>query len=87
VLRGGFVANRMFYDMAAALDARAGERRARNCTRPMTWPDELVNAWRAAGCADVVGTSLASRMDFTCFDDYWNPYEAPTARVPNTSPA
>jgi ubiquinone/menaquinone biosynthesis C-methylase UbiE len=74
-VRGGFVANRMFYDTAAALDARASERRARNYTRPMTRPDELVNAWRAAGFADVVGTSLASRMDFTSFDDYWNPYE------------
>lgn len=32
--RGGFVANRIFFDTAAALDPKAAERRARNYTRP-----------------------------------------------------
>src|SRR5450631_3434000 len=40
-VRGGFVANRMFFDTAAALDSKANERRARNYTRPMTRPGEL----------------------------------------------
>ena len=73
--RGGFVANRIFYDTAAALDARAGERRARNYTRPMTRPGELGNAFRSAGFIDVVESTLMIRMEFASFEDYWTPYE------------
>jgi ubiquinone/menaquinone biosynthesis C-methylase UbiE len=72
--RGGFVANRLFFDTAAALDPKAGERRARNYSRPMTRPGELVHAWRAAGFRDVVETVLCIRMEFTSFADYWAPY-------------
>lgn len=74
-VRGGFVANRIFYDTAAALDPKAGARRARNYTRPMTQPGQLVDAWLAAGFKDVAGTTLAIRMEFSSFDDYWAPYE------------
>jgi SAM-dependent methyltransferase len=74
-VRGGFVANRMFFDTAAALDPRANERRARNLTRPMTRPGELAGAWRAAGLRNVVETALGIRMEFASFDDYWGPYE------------
>ena len=73
--RGGFVANRIFFDTAAALDPRAGERRARNYTRPMTRPGELGRAWREAGLKDVAETSLVVRMNFSSFSDYWAPYE------------
>jgi SAM-dependent methyltransferase len=73
--RGGFVANRMFFDTAAALDAKAGERRGRNYTRPMTRPGELGAAWRAARFEDVVETTISIRMDFRDFADYWAPYE------------
>lgn len=73
-IRGGFVANRMFFDTAAVLDAKANERRARNYTRPMTRPGELANAWLAAGFGDVVETTLSIRMEFASFDDYWAPY-------------
>lgn len=72
--RGGFVANRMFFDTAAALDPKAGERRARSYTRPMTRPGELANAWRAAGFKDIVETVLCIRMEFSAFSDYWAPY-------------
>jgi SAM-dependent methyltransferase len=72
--RGGFVANRMFFDTAAALDPRANERRARNYTRPMTRPGELSKAWIAAGLTDVVETTLSIRMEYASFDDYWAPY-------------
>jgi SAM-dependent methyltransferase len=48
-VRGGYVANRMFYDTAAAFDEEGRKRRARNYTRPMTRPGELTAAWRAAG--------------------------------------
>ncbi len=74
--RGGFVANRIFFDTAAALDPAANERRARNYTRPLTRPGELAAAWRAAGFTDVVETTLAIRMDFDGFEDYWGPYSA-----------
>lgn len=73
--RGGFVANRLFFDTAAVLDPRASERRARNYTRPMTRPGELARAWRAAGFTDVVETTLGIRMEYTSFADYWAPYE------------
>jgi hypothetical protein len=53
--RGGFVANRIVFVTAAALDPKAGERRARNYTRPMTRPGELPAAWRAAGLDLVTG--------------------------------
>ena len=74
--RGGFVANRIFFDTAAALDPAANERRARNYTRPLTRPGELGAAWRAAGFTDVVETTLAIRMEFESFADYWGPYSA-----------
>jgi SAM-dependent methyltransferase len=73
--RGGLVANRLFFDTAAALDSAAVERRARNFTRPMTRPGELGRAWQAAGFEAVVEASLNIRMEFTSFDDYWAPYE------------
>ena len=47
--RGGYVANRIFFDTAAILDPIANERRARNYTRPMTRPGELTRAWRSRG--------------------------------------
>ncbi len=72
--RGGYVASRLFFDTAAALDPQANERRARNYTRPMTRPGELANAWLAAGFRDVVETALSIRMEFASFDDYWIPY-------------
>jgi len=72
--RGGFTANRMFFDTAAALDARAGERRARNYTRPMTRPGELAAAFQDAGLLNVTETLLGIRMEFTSFADYWGPY-------------
>lgn len=73
-VRGGFVANRLFFDTAAALDPRASERRARNYTRPMTRPGELARAWRDGGFDDVTETPLCIRMEYPSFDDYWAPY-------------
>ena len=80
-VRGGFVASRMFFDTAAALDPTAGKRRARNYTRPMTRPGGLANAWLAAGFVDVVGTSIPVRMKFSTSRDYWAPYEAQSEPV------
>jgi SAM-dependent methyltransferase len=72
--RGGFVATRMFFDTAAALDPRANVRRGRSMTRPMTRPGEMARAWRDAGLQHVEETTLAIRMEFANFDDYWAPY-------------
>lgn len=72
--RGGFVANRLFWDTASVLDPQADERRARNFTRPMCRPGELAAAWRAVGLDDVRETTLTIRMDFASFEDYWAPY-------------
>jgi SAM-dependent methyltransferase len=72
--RGGLVANRIFFDAAAALEENGNERRARNFTRPMTRPGELASAWRSAGFTDVLDTMLTIRMEFSSFDDYWTPY-------------
>lgn len=72
--RGGFVANRLFFDTAAALDPGASDRRARNYTRPLTRPGELTAAWHAAGLVDVEEAQLVIRMEYADFDDYWRPY-------------
>jgi hypothetical protein len=64
----------MFFDAAATLDQRGNEQRARNFTRPMTRPGELLTAWRTAGFVDTRETTLAIRMEFASFDDYWAPY-------------
>lgn len=81
-IRGGFVANRLFFDTAAMLDPAAAERRRTNYTRPMTRPGELAQAWRAAGFVDVADAALQIRMEFASFADYWAPYlgsEGPAA--------
>jgi ubiquinone/menaquinone biosynthesis C-methylase UbiE len=72
--RGGFVANRMFFDTAAAIDPKASLRRAKNYSRPMTRPGELATAWRAAGFREVAETLLCMRMEYASFADYWAPY-------------
>lgn len=80
--RGGFVANRIFFDAAAALDPKAIERRARNYTRPMTRPGEFGAAWRKAGFTEIRETELPIRMEFRSFSDYWTPFtgkEGPSA--------
>lgn len=73
-VRGGFVANRIFFDTAAAIDPKANEVRARNYTRPMTRPGELLEVWQTVGFEDVEETLLSIRMEFASFDDYWAPY-------------
>lgn len=72
--RGGFVANRLFFDTAAALDPEASERRAKNYSRPMTRPGELVAAWRGAGLVEVVEAQIGIRMNYASFADYWAPF-------------
>lgn len=73
--RGGFVQDRLFWDTAAALFPAANERRARQYTRPMTRPGELARAFGETGLVDIVEATLAIRMEFGSFDDFWAPFE------------
>ncbi len=73
--RGGFVAFRMFRDTAAMLDRDADTRRGQLCTRPLSQPGGLGNAWRAAGLTDVTESELTIRMEFPDFADFWSPFD------------
>jgi SAM-dependent methyltransferase len=72
--RGGFVANRIFWDTAAVLSPKARDLRARAFTRPMSRPGELAAAGSAAGLQSVTQAELSIRMDFSSFEDFWSPY-------------
>jgi SAM-dependent methyltransferase len=71
---GGAVANRMFWDTAAALDTAAAQARDRTMGRPVYAPGALPQIWAEAGLVDIDLRSLTIRMDFADFDDYWSPY-------------
>lgn len=66
---GGLPHMRLVWDIAAALDPSI----ERTLFRSLNAPDELAQAWRAAGLTDVEQTSLLIRMEYTCFEDYWQP--------------
>jgi SAM-dependent methyltransferase len=70
--RGGHVSFRMFFDTAAALDAKAALRRAEACRRPMAQPGGLASAWCEGGLLNVEEDSLTIRMEYADFADYWN---------------
>jgi ubiquinone/menaquinone biosynthesis C-methylase UbiE len=73
--RGGFVAQRMFFDIAAMADPDGGGRaRAQQFTRPLCRPGELAVAWEAAGFNDVQQGTVTTRMEFASFEDFWQPY-------------
>jgi ubiquinone/menaquinone biosynthesis C-methylase UbiE len=71
---GGAVANRMFWDTAAALDEAAAAARDRTMGRPIYAPGALPQIWAEAGFTEIDLRSLTIRMDFVNFDDYWSPY-------------
>ena len=71
---GGAVANRMFWDTAAALDEAAAAARDRTMGRPIYAPGALPRIWAEAGLTEIDLRSLTIRMDFVNFDDYWSPY-------------
>lgn len=73
--RGGFVAYRLFFDTAAAIEPGAMERRKRIYTRPMSRPGELAATWKSAGLIDVVQDAVTIRMNFSSFADFWAPYD------------
>jgi ubiquinone/menaquinone biosynthesis C-methylase UbiE len=70
---GGQPAIRMFLDTIAAIEPAALERRNAALIRATTSPGELAGMFAKAGFADVTETTLAIRMEFANFDDYWIP--------------
>jgi SAM-dependent methyltransferase len=71
--RGGLVYQRLFWDTAAGIDPTAGLARDRLFSHPLAQPEGLAELWHGAGLAEVDVGSLASRMDFSSFEDYWEP--------------
>jgi SAM-dependent methyltransferase len=70
---GGLVYQRIFWDTAAALDPEADRARGRHYSSPLTGPGQLSAAFAAAGFRDIEATSLAVRMEYGNFADYWEP--------------
>ncbi len=71
---GGAVANRMFWDTAAAIDEAAVAARDHTMARPIYAPGALPRIWAEAGLVEIDERSLMIRMDFADFADYWGPY-------------
>ena len=71
---GGMPAARVFWDTAAMLEQSAAEARARVFSLPVVRPAGLTRLFRDAGLVDVDERSLALRMDYENFDDYWLPH-------------
>ena len=70
---GGLVYQRIFWDIAAALDPEADHARARHFSSPLVRPGELEAALRDAGLREVHAASLTIRMGYADFADYWEP--------------
>ena len=77
---GGLPHYRMLADIAATLDPSI----ERRLFLPLTGPGEMAQLWRDLGLCEVEQTSLLIRMEFSCFDDYWQPFtsgEGPPGRL------
>lgn len=70
---GGLPSMRMMWDTVAATSEAARQARSRYLFQPMAGPHELQQCFIAQGLRDVVQDSLAIRMDYQSFDDYWGP--------------
>jgi SAM-dependent methyltransferase len=64
---------RLFWDAAAALDPQAAITRDRLISDPLAQAGGLIGIWQEGGLRDIQGRSLAIRMDFGSFEDYWAP--------------
>jgi SAM-dependent methyltransferase len=71
---GGTPHQRMFWDPAAALDEAAGTARDAALSRPVYTPGALPRMWAEAGLVHIDERSLMIRMEFTNFEDYWEPF-------------
>ena len=70
---GGMPSQRIFWDTIAAIEPGAFGRRGAALIKPMTFPGEMMRAFSVAGLEQISETTLAIRMDFADFDDYWLP--------------
>jgi hypothetical protein len=73
--RGGLPHHRLVLDIAAALDPAGGQSlRTRALSAPFIGPGELAAMWTKMGLREVEQASLAIRMEFQSFADYWQPW-------------
>lgn len=70
---GGMPSQRIFWDTIAAIEPDAVARRCAALVRPMTFPNEMTRAFVGAGLQQITEATLAIRMEFTEFNDYWLP--------------
>ena len=70
---GGMPSQRMFWDTVAAIAPVSIDRRAASLMRPTTQPGELSGLFQAADFEQISETQITIRMNFTHFDDYWDP--------------
>jgi len=69
--RGGLVFQRLFWDTAAGIDPQAGAARDRLFSGELALPEGLPRLFSAAGLTDVRRDSIAIRMNYANFADYW----------------
>jgi len=72
--RGGLVFQRMLWDTAVAIDPNARVARDSLFANPVAIPGGLADLFHDAGLQDVEMESLTIRMDYTNFEDYWQPF-------------
>lgn len=63
---------RIFWDEAAALDPTIGAHDQRRT--PLSRPGELTALWQAHGLQEVEEQPLTIDLDFSSFDDFWQPF-------------
>lgn len=69
---GGLLFIRLFLDAAAVLAGVEGEKlRSEIFDVPYKDEDDLYDLWSDTGLHDIETTTIAVRMDFIDFDDYW----------------
>jgi len=71
--RGGLTYQRLFWDTAAGIDPQAADARDRLFSAELALPDGLPNLFSRAGLAGAQRESITIRMNYACFDDYWQP--------------
>jgi SAM-dependent methyltransferase len=70
--RDGLEMSAVFWDEAVRLDPDAEARSER--PKRLGQAGQLATLWDATGMQQVEETALEMSMDFTSFDDYWQPY-------------
>jgi ubiquinone/menaquinone biosynthesis C-methylase UbiE len=78
---GGMPAHRLFWDAAASLGIADDKVLRSFYFRPMTRPNEMLDAWSEAGLTRVEQSSITIRMEYENFSDYWFPIAAGEAAL------